>query len=209
LTQVLSQFDGDQASLGLPLKIKLRDLSANMVISTSRIDASLNVLMATLSLYESQRGIEEASEVTKLTKFGHFYLPITLVVGLFSMDATPFKPTFLAFLVASFLALFTSLLILNISGIRQPNAFVFASKAVRLAGHFLEIFFLRTWRLWGVLLVLAAVGVGSWRAIMTDWAPSVMAGVVTIFGIVAVSTIVGALLYYLRRRSGRTEHAPA
>lgn len=51
-----------------------------------RFERTHRSLMATLSLIENKRGISEAESVTKLTELAFFFVPLTFVATLFSMQ---------------------------------------------------------------------------------------------------------------------------
>jgi len=51
-----------------------------------RLDSVYHAVMSTMQIVESKRAIEEAEMIAKLTHLAFFFIPLTLVTGVFSMD---------------------------------------------------------------------------------------------------------------------------
>jgi hypothetical protein len=51
-----------------------------------RLDSVYHAVMSTMQIVESKRAIEEAELVSKLTHLAFFFIPLTLVTGVFGMD---------------------------------------------------------------------------------------------------------------------------
>ncbi|KAK0614316.1 hypothetical protein B0T14DRAFT_307287 [Immersiella caudata] len=51
-----------------------------------RLDSVYHAVMSTMQIAESKRAIEEAELVSKLTHLAFFFIPLTLVTGIFGMD---------------------------------------------------------------------------------------------------------------------------
>lgn len=49
-------------------------------------ESTFTMLMTTMSLMESEKAINEAEEVTKLTQLAFFFIPLTFVAGIFGMN---------------------------------------------------------------------------------------------------------------------------
>ena len=49
-------------------------------------ESTFQALMGTMSILESQKAINEAEEVTKLTQLAFFFIPLTFVAGIFGMN---------------------------------------------------------------------------------------------------------------------------
>ncbi|KAK8151239.1 hypothetical protein IWX90DRAFT_58600 [Phyllosticta citrichinensis] len=54
--------------------------------SLRHYDSSFTALIGTMSINESTRAISQAEEATKLTQLAFFFIPLTFVVGVFSMN---------------------------------------------------------------------------------------------------------------------------
>jgi Mg2+ and Co2+ transporter CorA len=51
-----------------------------------RTDGTIQVLMSTMSIVESQRAIAQAEVVSKLTQLAFFFIPLTFIGTLFGMN---------------------------------------------------------------------------------------------------------------------------
>ncbi len=51
-----------------------------------RLEGTYQVLTSTMSIIESEKAIQEAEEVSKLTNLAFFFIPLTLVTGVFGMN---------------------------------------------------------------------------------------------------------------------------
>jgi len=60
-------------------------MEENAPMST-RLGSVYQAVMSTMQMVESKRAIEEAELVSKLTHLAFFFIPLTLVTGIFSMN---------------------------------------------------------------------------------------------------------------------------
>ncbi|KAK0704858.1 hypothetical protein B0H67DRAFT_649258 [Lasiosphaeris hirsuta] len=64
----------------------LEDLLEEIGIMSRRLDGAYQAIMATMSIAESGRAIEETEAVSKLTKLAFFFIPLALVATIFGMN---------------------------------------------------------------------------------------------------------------------------
>ncbi|KAF8538604.1 hypothetical protein BDD12DRAFT_138647 [Trichophaea hybrida] len=76
----------------------LRELSGEFIVLeqqtiwlSERVEQTLQSLMSTLSIIESQRAISEAESVTKLTELAFFFIPLSFSATLFGMQIQEFE----------------------------------------------------------------------------------------------------------------------
>jgi len=68
------------------LERDIEKLCVDADLGLKRFESTFGALMATMSIVESQVAIKEAAEVSKLTKLAFFFIPLTLVAGVFGMN---------------------------------------------------------------------------------------------------------------------------
>ena len=76
------------------LKILLSKLSSRRKAILEHCEATFTMVMATMSLMESEKAIIEAEGVTKLTQLAFFFIPLTFVAGIFGMNLAASLETF-------------------------------------------------------------------------------------------------------------------
>lgn len=64
----------------------LDDLKSDRQTVLHHCESTFTMLMATMSLMESEKAINEAEEVTKLTELAFFFIPLTFVAGIYGMN---------------------------------------------------------------------------------------------------------------------------
>lgn len=65
---------------------RLQHLGEDLDTTIRRIETTFHVLMSSMSIVESERAINEAETVSKLTHLAFFFIPLTLVAGVFGMN---------------------------------------------------------------------------------------------------------------------------
>ncbi|KAK4452489.1 hypothetical protein QBC34DRAFT_456517 [Podospora aff. communis PSN243] len=91
--------DGSAQSAGVSVEhssLKLHAQVLDAVIEENaamrrRLDSVYHAVMSTMQIVESKRAIEEAEMVSKLTHLAFFFIPLTLVTGVFGMNITEFN----------------------------------------------------------------------------------------------------------------------
>ena len=69
-----------------PSRSKIEDLKEELEITRVRMESMFQALMSTMSIVESERAIQEAEAISKLTNLAFFFIPWTLVAGVFGMN---------------------------------------------------------------------------------------------------------------------------
>ncbi len=69
-----------------PLGARFSSLEADLGRMVSRIESTFHLLMSSMSILESERAINEAEVVSKLTHLAFFFIPLGLVAGVFGMN---------------------------------------------------------------------------------------------------------------------------
>ncbi len=131
----------------LSLEAGLREITTTITLLRSRIDNSLTVLTGSLSIYESQKGIAQAAEVKNLARLAHFYLPLTVVAGVFSMgdEVLPFRPTPSALTSSLIFITCLNILLLNfysipLGGAAHNTVTRLWKRSISCVGHFFDLF---------------------------------------------------------------------
>ena len=68
------------------LQDRVRTTQARVETLLRRLEGTYQVLTSTMSIIESEKAIQEAEEVSKLTNLAFFFIPLTLVTGIFGMN---------------------------------------------------------------------------------------------------------------------------
>ena len=79
-------------------EVELAGLIADFDEALARLNSTFQAVMSTMSIVESQKAISEAETVSKLTSLAFFFIPLSFIASLFSMN-----------LVVRFLLLITGL----------------------------------------------------------------------------------------------------
>lgn len=86
MCSVQRAWDAPAGSDPLGLTGRLRSLQGHVHSTCSRIDSTFQAFASTMSIVESRRAIRQAETVTKLTRLAFFFVPPTLVTGIFGAN---------------------------------------------------------------------------------------------------------------------------
>jgi len=75
-----------EAATDDPLKQRLKLLERDVERMAHRIETTFQALMSSITIVESERAIKEAEAVSKLTQLAFFFIPLSLVAGIFGMN---------------------------------------------------------------------------------------------------------------------------
>jgi len=67
-------------------ELGLGELKADVDDTLARVNSTFQVIMSTMSIVESQKAIIEAETVSHLTALAFFFIPLTFVASIFSMN---------------------------------------------------------------------------------------------------------------------------
>ena len=104
LTYLLDSLKSDVGTLGSAadkaagrdsMTRRLSRLDKKLERTRARIEAAFQALMSTMSIVESERAIQETEAVSKLTYLAFFFIPLSLVAGVFGMNVIVSPPNFL------------------------------------------------------------------------------------------------------------------
>ncbi|KXX75538.1 Endo-1,4-beta-xylanase A [Madurella mycetomatis] len=84
-------WDAAAGSDPLGLTGRLRSLQGHVHSTCSRIDSTFQAFASTMSIVESRRAIQQAETVTKLTRLAFFFVPPTLITGVFGANINEFN----------------------------------------------------------------------------------------------------------------------
>ncbi|KAK3299816.1 uncharacterized protein B0H64DRAFT_447737 [Chaetomium fimeti] len=68
----------------------LKQAEKQLEATMARLEGTYQVLMSSMSILESEKAIEQAEVVTRLTNLAFFFIPLTFVSGLFGMNLNEF-----------------------------------------------------------------------------------------------------------------------
>jgi hypothetical protein len=68
------------------LSAQFLELGKAIENANARSDSTFQALMSSMAIVESQKAIAQAEEISKLTSLAFFFIPLTLVATIFSMD---------------------------------------------------------------------------------------------------------------------------
>ncbi|KAK4445315.1 cora-like Mg2+ transporter protein-domain-containing protein [Podospora aff. communis PSN243] len=200
----------------------LQTLQGELCEVRLRIDYVFQSLMSAMSILESHKAIEQAEGVSKLTYLAFIFIPPSLVATVFGMNVVEFedKLTWIAWLLTTACVMLVTYLALYRKEIlnqwRHTLQLITSQKAKGFRK--LAVLKIESNRLISFLVaaaVLAVIGVGTWRLVLSDlsvgskiaigicvvWAP-----ILAIVIIVASAWIPAAGLHgALRKRRRRVE----
>ncbi|GAB1320020.1 hypothetical protein MFIFM68171_10230 [Madurella fahalii] len=84
-------WDAAAGSDGQALSYKLSNLQYHVRSTSSRVDSTFQAFAWTMTIVESGRAIRQAETVTQLTRLAFFFVPPTLITGVFGANINEFK----------------------------------------------------------------------------------------------------------------------
>lgn len=163
-------------------------LESELRATRLRIDSTFQSLMSAMSIVESERAIQQAEGVSKLTQLAFFFIPLSLVAAVFGMNVTVSRPlrrlftsplpnckqeftnalTWRVWVITSIAVMAATYLILYRKEVLLQTVHIFRlitsqkSKGLRKLAV-LKIQSNRLAFFFGAVAVLALVGIGTWR----------------------------------------------
>lgn len=74
------------------LRAALNEMQGDVKRTSRRIETTFQALMSSINIVESERAIREAESISKLTQLAFFFIPLSLVAGVFGMNINVSSP---------------------------------------------------------------------------------------------------------------------
>lgn len=71
----------------------IADLLEYNAVLTQRVEGTYQILLSSVQMIESEKAISQAETVSKLTQLAFFFIPLTLVTGIFGMNIVVSMPS--------------------------------------------------------------------------------------------------------------------
>ena len=181
------------------LEAEAAEIMQKLDAMQSRINTTLQVLMSTLSIAESQKAIQQAAAVTKLTYLGFFFIPLSFVATLYGTNFSAFdeSATWQAWVGTSFGALVVTYGVFFMRDITRNDPWMVENgqQAVREAITYLPALAYLLF----LLGILAALWVALWKLYTSSRSKAAKIGIsVAVLGPMILTSTYVAMRRYRR-----------